>query len=75
MFAGWIGVMVLSALKLTTKNDMIQLLYGGDSFHPFLTGGDVLLVLIQLALVAFLAVLYPMFVARSITPLDAISRE
>lgn len=75
MLAGWIGVMVLSALKLTTKNDMIQLLYGGDRFHPFLTSSDVVLVLIQLALVAFLAVLYPMFVARSITPLDAISRE
>jgi ABC-type lipoprotein release transport system permease subunit len=73
--AGWVIVTILSALHLTTKNDMVQLLYGGDTFQPFLTAGDFLLAFIQLALVALLSVIYPMIVARNITPLDAISRE
>lgn len=73
--AGWITVTVLSAMNLTTKNDMIQLLYGGDTFNPFLTAGDFLLAFLQLALVALLAVIYPMIVAGNITPLDAVSRE
>jgi cell division protein FtsX len=73
--AGWVTVTILSALNLTTKNDMVQLLYGGDTFQPFLTAGDFLLAFLQLALVAVLAVIYPMIVARNITPLDAISRE
>lgn len=54
---------------------MVQLLYGGDTFAPFLTTTDFLLAFVQLALVAVIAVIYPMFVARNITPLDAISRE
>ncbi len=73
--AGWILVTILSALNLSTSNDMVQLLYGGDTFNPFLTAGDFLLAFIQLALVAVLAVIYPMIVARNITPLDAVSRE
>jgi len=73
--AGWIVVTIISVLELTTKNDMVQLIYGGDTFHPFLTVTDFLLVILQLTLVTLLAVIYPMFIARGITPLDAISRE
>ncbi|MBD3317719.1 MAG: FtsX-like permease family protein [Chitinivibrionales bacterium] len=73
--AGWIFVTVLSAMNLTTNNDMVQLLYGGDTFQPFLTAGDFALAFAQLALVAVIAVIYPIIVARNITPLDAISRQ
>ncbi|MFW5775514.1 MAG: ABC transporter permease, partial [Chitinivibrionales bacterium] len=41
--AGWLVVTILSALHLTTANDMVQLIYGGDTFQPFLTAGDFLL--------------------------------
>jgi ABC-type lipoprotein release transport system permease subunit len=54
---------------------MIQLLFGGDTFRPFLSAGDITLVIVQLAIVTGIAVLYPIKVARGITPLDAISRE
>jgi putative ABC transport system permease protein len=73
--AGWIMVTVLSALSITTSNDMVQLIYGGDTFNPFLRPADFALVLIQLTLVVIFAVIYPVFVARNITPLDAVSRE
>jgi hypothetical protein len=73
--AGISIVKVLATLKLTTDNEMLQLLYGGDSFNPLLSGTDILLSVIQLIIVTSIAVLYPIKVARSITPLDAISRD
>jgi hypothetical protein len=54
---------------------MIQLLFGGDTFRPFLSSGDIGVAIFQLAIVTGIAVLYPLKVARSITPLDAISRD
>lgn len=72
---GWLIVTILSALQLTSTNDMIQLLFGGDIFAPFLTINDFFIVIIQLIFVAFIAVLYPMSLARNIQPLEAISRE
>jgi len=72
---GWIAIAILAALNIQTSNDMVQLLYGGDTFNPFLTVTDFLLVVVQLILVVILAVIYPVLVARKITPLDAITRE
>jgi len=72
---GYIVVNVLALFKFTTNNDMVQLLYGGDTFHPFLSGGDIFMAVFQLAIVTAIAVIYPMLVARSITPLDAIARD
>jgi hypothetical protein len=40
-----------------------------------LSAGDSVLVIIQLVIVTGLAVLYPMRVARGITPLDAVTRD
>jgi ABC-type antimicrobial peptide transport system permease subunit len=73
--AGAITVKILAALQLTSDNDMVQLFFGGDTFHPLLTGGDFILAIVQLTLVTLIAVVYPVRVARSITPLDAISRD
>jgi ABC-type lipoprotein release transport system permease subunit len=73
--AGGIAVKALSAMRFVSDNDMVQLFYGGDTFHPLLTGTDVLLALLQLGLVTLISVLYPLKLARSITPLDAITRD
>jgi len=73
--AGTIVIKIFQALHFTTTNDIVQLLYGGDTFCPLITGGDLVLALVQLTLVTLIAVIYPVQVARSITPLDAISRE
>lgn len=75
ILTGALAVKLLTLSHITSDNDMIQLLFGGDTFRPFLSGVDTVLVIIQLATVTGLAVLYPMKVARSITPLDAISRD
>jgi putative ABC transport system permease protein len=72
---GVIAVKLLTLGHFTTDNDMIQLLYGGDTFRPFLSIADIVLGVVQLAIVTLIAMVYPIRVARSITPLDAISRE
>ncbi len=81
-FFGGLGVVtglvllyVLRLFEFTTSNDMVQLLFGGDTFQPYLSVADLILVLVQLVGVTLLAVIYPLFVARGITPLDAVSRE
>jgi ABC-type lipoprotein release transport system permease subunit len=72
---GTIAVNILTLCHIHSDNDMVQLLFGGDTFAPFLSGGDIIVVIVQLTLVTLVAVVYPIRVARSITPLDAISRE
>jgi ABC-type lipoprotein release transport system permease subunit len=72
---GIFAVKVLTLSHITSDNDMIQLLFGGDTFRPFLSAADISLVIIQLLIVTGIAVLYPVKVARGITPLDAISRD
>jgi ABC-type lipoprotein release transport system permease subunit len=72
---GYFTVVILALCKFTSDNDMVQLLFGGDSFHPFLSGWDIITSIILLVIVTLIAVIYPMLVARSITPLDAIARE
>jgi len=54
---------------------MVQLLFGGDTFKPFLSLLDVGLALIQLVIVTIIAVIYPIRLASNIKPLDAISRD
>jgi putative ABC transport system permease protein len=72
---GSIAVKILTLCHITSDNDMVQLLFGGDTFRPFLSGQDIFMAIIQLAIVTGIAVIYPVKVARGITPLDAISRE
>lgn len=75
ILTGVIIVQILASLQIKTDNDMIQLLFGGDTFHPLLSGIDLALAALQLAIVTVLAAIYPVFIARNITPLDAISRD
>jgi|WetSurMetagenome_2_1015567.scaffolds.fasta_scaffold00724_13 putative ABC transport system permease protein len=73
--AGLLGVNLFAAFHITTANDMVQLLFGGDTFHPMLTAMDIVLSVIQLVIVTFIAVIYPTRLAQNITPLDAIQRD
>ena len=73
--AGILAVKVIPLLQITTKNDMLQLLYGGNFFDPRLSLSGIALTAVQLLFVTIIAALYPMRVAVNITPLDAISRD
>ena len=72
---GIIVVLIVQAQQWSTDNDILQLFYGGDTFYPIFGLQDLALTLGQLALVVLLATLYPVRVAQSITPLDAIARD
>jgi len=72
---GALLVAVVPHLGISTGNDLLQMVYGGEVFHPLLRPQDLLACFLELALVVALASLYPMKLAASITPLDAIARE
>lgn len=75
ILTGAVAVYAVSLFRITSSNDMLQLFYGGDTFRPMLTPGDFVLALMQLALVSLAAVIYPLWLARRMTPLDAVSKE
>ncbi|MBI4352085.1 MAG: FtsX-like permease family protein [Elusimicrobia bacterium] len=75
VLAGIAAVKIIPLLKINTKNDMLQLLYGGNFFNPLLSLPDIALTALQLLFVTVVAALYPMRVAVNITPLDAVSRD
>lgn len=68
-------VAALAMLKITSENDMLQLFFGGDTFRPVLSLGDIGLAVVQLAFVSLVAVGYPLLRARGVTPLDAVYKE
>jgi ABC-type lipoprotein release transport system permease subunit len=72
---GAVAALILSALRITSDNDMLQLAFGGDTFRPVLLPGDFLLAAGQLAAVTLAAVAYPLWLARRVSPLDAVYRE
>ena len=75
ILAGILAVRLIPLFRITTANDMLQILYGGNYFNPLLSLSGVLLTVFQLLVVTVIAALYPMRVAGNITPLDAISRD
>ena len=66
----------LTALHLpATSNWMVSLLVGGDVLHPIVDMMGFVFGSGQLAVVTILAALYPIVIARKITPLEAIARD
>jgi ABC-type antimicrobial peptide transport system permease subunit len=75
ILTGIAAVNIVRLFHITTENRILELLFGGNVFRPTLGSGDILVGIIELAMVTFLAVIYPLRVARKITPLDAIMRD
>jgi len=75
IIAGIVAIRIVPFLHITSSNDMVQLLFGGDTFFPVLSFFGILITVFQLFLVTLIAVVYPMKVAREITPLEAIARD
>jgi ABC-type lipoprotein release transport system permease subunit len=72
---GAVVVEILALLRISSENDMLQLFYGGDTFHPLLMAGDFALAFLQLGFVTLAAVAYPWRLARRVVPLDAVYKE
>ena len=66
----------LAIMKIpVTQNTMLTFMFGGDTLRPVVDAIGAVSGGIQLAIVTLLAMLYPILVARKITPLEAISRD
>jgi ABC-type antimicrobial peptide transport system permease subunit len=67
---------IIYPLGISSGNsEILELLFGGEVFRPTLGVGGVVGGIVALGVVTVLAVLYPLVVARRITPLDAINRH
>jgi len=76
MLIGIIISLTLSTVGFSvTGNEFLSLALGGDTFNPSITGRGILFGIVQLGVVTTLAVIYPLLIARKITPLEAISRD
>jgi len=76
MISGLCVVWGLVALQIpTSAHDMLITFAGGDTLHPVADMAGFLFGSVQLAVVTLLAALYPIRVARSIPPLEAIARD
>jgi ABC-type lipoprotein release transport system permease subunit len=76
ILVGVIGTWIVRALRIGSGgNRIFELVFGGEIFRPALGTAGLMVGIIGLAAVTVLAVLYPVRVARRITPLDAINRH
>jgi ABC-type lipoprotein release transport system permease subunit len=75
IIVGWLIIYLLRTIHITTTNEMLQLIFGGDRLSPLFTGNDVLIGIIELGVVTFLSILYPLRLVGKIVPLDAIAKE
>ncbi len=72
---GIVIIYIVRVANITTTNEILQMVYGGDRLNPLFTFADLLIGIFELGFVTFLAVLYPLRVVGKIVPLDAISRD
>ncbi len=76
MLVGEIAAIILRNLHIGSGgNQIIELVFGGDTFRPVLGVTGAVIGIIGLLIVTVLAVIYPVLVARKITPLDAVNRQ
>jgi ABC-type antimicrobial peptide transport system permease subunit len=75
IICGIIVVYLLNAAGVSTTNEILQLVYGGEKLSPIFTSADLLIGIIELGIVTLLSVLYPLRVVGKIAPLDAIARD
>ncbi len=75
IIAGMLIVMGLAAVEIPATSPMMRLVFGGDTFHPLLDLNSIIVGIIQLIVVTFISMIYPIILARQITPLDAINRD
>jgi putative ABC transport system permease protein len=75
ILVGALSVFLLGHAGFSTDNDFLQMVYGGETFQPYLRGLDYVLALVQLLATSAIAVFYPTMVASRITPLEAIARD
>lgn len=71
----FVSLFVASLGIPVTSNEMLSLMFASDTFKPVITLSALISGVMQLGIVTMIAVVYPLFIARKITPLQAIARD
>jgi putative ABC transport system permease protein len=76
ILAGVIVTWIVRLLHINSAgNEIFELLFGGEVFQPILGPTGLVIGIAGLGIVTLCAVIFPLIVARKITPLDAINRH
>ncbi len=76
IFGAVITTWIIRPMGITSGGqDLLDLFFGGDTFQPTLGFVGLVQSICILALVMVISIIYPILVARRITPLDAINRN
>jgi ABC-type antimicrobial peptide transport system permease subunit len=76
ILAGAVVTWVIRPMRIGSGgNEILELLFGGEVFRPALGPAGLVISVVGLSIVTLCAVIYPVLVARRITPLDAINRH
>jgi putative ABC transport system permease protein len=75
IIVGIIVIFLLNAANITTTNEFLQLVYGGDKLSPIFILPDLIIGIMELGMVTILSVLYPLRLVGKIVPLDAMARD
>ncbi len=75
MGAGMAIVLILAAAEIPATGPMMRLVFGGDTFKPMIDVNSIILGIIQLMIVTLISMIYPIILARRITPLEAINAD
>lgn len=72
---GIVVIFFLNVANITTTNELLQLVYGGEKLKPVFILPDLLIGLFELGIVTFLSVLYPLRLVGKVVPLDVMARD
>jgi ABC-type lipoprotein release transport system permease subunit len=75
ILTGIVAVFLFDTAKFSTTSPYLQLLFGGDIFYPIADINAVISGIMSLIVITAIAMIYPVFVARRIKPMDAIKRN
>ncbi len=76
ILTGLLVIFILRKIGIPAgDNPFLQLIFGGSTYQPYLGIGDIAGTILELAIVTILSVIYPIYLAIKIKPIEAIARE
>ncbi len=76
ILTGFVITLILRKIGIPAgDNPFLQLIFGGSTYQPYLGVGDIIGTIIELTIVTILSVIYPIYLAIKVKPIEAIARE
>jgi len=75
LMVGSVVTLIVAGLDVQASNEMMSLAFGGDILSPVMDLKSMTNVIIQLTCVTIVAMVYPVHLAKKVSPLDAMARD